>query len=281
MGKPYMIIKRTIHLLVKQFKFLLSVMSEPNLKKAEKILCIGGSTLNPNTLKNLRDALIQTEFLEEWTVIFANHTYFKLKSLEESIRKVYTDFDGLEVIPVYENSLYKIEKGKIYIIPDPKFSDIMVDVKFDVRGCIPVLKVTHICNSSFEEMQQTDTHRWMCEIDASGVERTYLPCIDKIMYEIANSKLTKFAGIVLCGLEGDGANGLQAIVSQGGMIAVQEPSECCHPIRGRETSSMPNVVLQLEPKCRRISLENQQIETISDWLIFLKADEKTNKNETI
>ena len=44
--------------------------------ETEKILCVGGSTLNPHTLEHLTKALMETHFLEEWAIIFTNHLYF-------------------------------------------------------------------------------------------------------------------------------------------------------------------------------------------------------------
>ncbi|WP_416672321.1 hypothetical protein [Egbenema bharatensis] len=69
-----------------------------NFKYAEKILCIGGSTLNSGTLENLRNSLIQTNFLEDWAIIFANHCYFNLQSAERYIEKINSDFEGLELV---------------------------------------------------------------------------------------------------------------------------------------------------------------------------------------
>ena len=183
--------------------------------KDEKILCIGGSTLNLNTLKHLTEALIKTNFLKEWAIIFTNHLYFKTKNVEEYTEKIGKDFKGLDIVFVYEKSKcpYTVEKGKIYIIPDSSDTDMCIDVTFETQNEVSILKVE--CTPNDELMDAyfkglTGSH-WMDKPDASGKTRGYQPCIDKIMTEVATSRLSKVAGIVLCGLDGDGAYGLQEI----------------------------------------------------------------------
>ena len=236
--------------------------------KTKKILCIGGSTLNPNTLKYLRDALLKTNFLEEWAIIFTNHLYFKTKDVKKYKTQIHDDFRGLNLVFVYEKSKcpYAVEKGKIYIIPDSSDTDMCIDVTFEIQNKIPILKVECTPNDELNDAYfkgLTGSH-WMDKPDASGKTRCYQPCIDKMMTEVANGKLGKVAGIVLCGLDGDGAYGLQEIARHGGEIAVQEPSECNNPLIGKATSSMPHACLSVASNCRQISLES--VATISDWL---------------
>lgn len=249
----------------------------PDLK-SEKILCIGGSTLNPDTLKYLREALIKTKFLEEWTIIFVNHLYFKTQIVEIYKEKIRDDFEGLDIVFVYEKSKcpYTVEKGKIYIIPDSSDTDMCIDVTFEIQSGIPILKVEYTSNDEFLDAYfkgLTGSH-WMDKPDASDKRRVYQPCIDKMMYEVANGNLRKVAGIVLCGCDGDGAYGLQEIARHGGKIAVQAPTECYHPKQKDTTSSMPNTCLSILQNCGRISLES--VESISDWLMDVLVDKDIN-----
>ena len=238
--------------------------------KTEKILCVGGSTLNLKTLEYFSEALIETQFLEEWAIIFTNHLYFKTKDVQAYRKKIRDDFRELDLVFVYEESRfpYTVEKGKIYVIPDSTSSTWM-DVKFDVQDGIPILDS---CPYDIDIRDQIfGTHWWQNTLDAAGNLRKYQPCIDKMMIEVAKCKLGKVAGIVLCGLEGDGAYGLQEIARHGGEIAVQEPLECG---RKEGTSSMPNTCLSILENCRRISLES--VESISDWLMDLLVDKDIN-----
>ncbi|OIP70950.1 MAG: hypothetical protein AUK48_13095 [Oscillatoriales cyanobacterium CG2_30_44_21] len=237
---------------------------------AKKILCIGGSTLNPDTLKYLREALIKTKFLEEWAIIFVNHLYFKTQIVEICKEKIRDDFEGLDIVFVYEKSKcpYTVEKGKIYIIPDSMSNlNQWIDVKFRCQEGIPILDV---CPYDADIDNQTFGIHWLTTLDAAGKQRNYQPCIDKMMIEVAKYKLSKIAGIVLCGLDGDGAYGLQEIARCGGKIAVQDPTECFHPKKKDTTSSMPNTCLLTTPNCRQISLES--VGSISKWLIDLLAN---------
>ncbi len=101
----------------------------------------------------------------------------------------------------------------------------------------------------------------------------YLPDIDKVMEDIANSynKLNKIAGLIICGLDADGADGLNKIKNSGGDTAVQLPDECCHPIRQKTTFQMPEAAININPNHQIISLENTpgQI-TLAQWLSKIK-----------
>ncbi|MBX9259126.1 hypothetical protein H1Q63_35270 [Desmonostoc muscorum CCALA 125] len=99
-----------------------------------------------------------------------------------------------------------------------------------------------------------------------------MPCIDKFMSEVAASKTDhkKIAALLLCGLHGDGANGLKEIKNKGGETAVQLPDECCHYQR-KNTDSMPKTALQIEPNHQIVTLEDKPDSLkLSDWLSSIK-----------
>ncbi|MFM7406724.1 MAG: chemotaxis protein CheB [Cuspidothrix sp.] len=103
-----------------------------------------------------------------------------------------------------------------------------------------------------------------------------MPCIDKFMSEVAASKSKPtIAALLLCGLFGDGANGLQAIQNIGGYTAVQFPDECCREELGIDkynTSSIPNTALKIEPKHQIVTLEGKpNYLTLFDWLCNIKS----------
>ncbi|BCL33948.1 chemotaxis protein CheB [Nostoc sp. MS1] len=102
-----------------------------------------------------------------------------------------------------------------------------------------------------------------------------MPCIDKLMDEVAASKSKpKIAALLLCGLYGDGANGLKAIQNIGGYTAVQFPDECCREELGIDkykTSSIPKTALQIEPKHQVVTLESKpNYMTLFNWLCSIK-----------
>ena len=103
-----------------------------------------------------------------------------------------------------------------------------------------------------------------------------MPCIDKFMSEVAASKSKPtIAALLLCGLYGDGANGLQAIHNIGGYTAVQFPGECCREELGIDkynTSSIPNTALKIEPKHQIVTLEGKpNYLTLFNWLCNIKS----------
>ncbi|WP_071192616.1 chemotaxis protein CheB [Trichormus sp. NMC-1] len=104
-----------------------------------------------------------------------------------------------------------------------------------------------------------------------------MPCIDKIMSEVAASKnLDKIAALLLCGLHGDGAMGLQRIKENGGCTAVQLPGECFKEKLGNATASMPKTALDIEPSHQIVTLEDKPNEDaprhlkLSEWLYTIK-----------
>lgn len=98
-----------------------------------------------------------------------------------------------------------------------------------------------------------------------------MPCIDKFMSEVAASKCKfQIAALLLCGLFGDGANGLKKIKNSGGYTAVQLPEECCHNQYGQATSSMPTTALQIDSH-QTVTLEDKPDHLkLSDWLSRIK-----------
>ncbi|MBD2693126.1 hypothetical protein H6G68_15440 [Anabaena catenula FACHB-362] len=89
----------------------------------------------------------------------------------------------------------------------------------------------------------------------------------------ASTNQAVIAGLLLCGLFGDGAKGLKEIKKKGGHTAVQYPGECCHEIRGKDTATMPNTALNIvEPNEHDIvTLERTPYKTtLSQWLSDLK-----------
>lgn len=99
-----------------------------------------------------------------------------------------------------------------------------------------------------------------------------MPYIDKFMSEVAASESKpKIAALLLCGLHGDGANGLKEIKNNGGYTAVQLPDECCHNQLGNSTSSMPKTALDIEQSHHIVTLEDNPDHTkLSDWLTTIK-----------
>jgi hypothetical protein len=252
-------------------------MTSPNSQVANKILCIGGSTFNPHTPNKIRDALKKTNFLEEWAVFFVNHSYFKLSDPKNSIQvyknKIISEWSGINVIFIDSQKKYSIQKNCVYILPDSGMynQNHWLYAHFSINQNIPTIEIPTPQTS----YQLLDT--WISKNPnyACGNERNllYLPDIDKVMENIANSykKLNKIASLIICGLDGDGADGLNKIKNSGGDTAVQLPDECCNPIRQKTTSQMPEAAININPNHQIISLENTpgQI-TLSQWLSKIK-----------
>ena len=252
---------------------------------ADKILVIGGSTYNPCTPCKIRDALAATDFLEEWAIIFANHGYFRLHDDKYDINayelKTYWEFQGASVVLIRKLKNYLVEKNNIYILPDPSPSNWSAAIQSWIVTftTLPGSPVITVPNS-----QTVEERKWLEELespegfspnlynpedyDASPTLRTYQPCIDKVMIEVARSNLSKKAGLILCGKGGDGAYGLREIKANDGETAVQIPCECQKP---DVTDSMPNTALNLNPSHHRVSLEDSHsTNTLTKWLHDIK-----------
>lgn len=229
---------------------------------ANKILCIGGSTFNPRTPSKIRDALRKTNFLEEWAVFFVNHLYFKLNQSKNKIQNdkniIMKEWSGINVVFIDSQQKYSIQKNCVYILPDSGMYDPnhYLYAHFSINQNIPTIEIPTPQTSD----QLLDT--WISQNPnyACGNQRNiwYLPDIDKVMEDIANSynELNKIAGLIICGLDGDGADGLNKIKNSGGDTAAQLPDECCHPIRQKATSQMPKTAMNINPNHQIVSLEN-------------------------
>ncbi len=200
----------------------MNTQSSPQL--AKKILCIGGSTFNTGTPTIIKDALQDSNFLDEWTVIFANHDYFrcfspKFGSIEHDKSELSKDFGDLasklvflgdqEITQSYHENVYR---GKFYIIPDSriKLDELIVyteqesiQMPPDDSDIVPNSNffLTFLCYEGFPVIEISteltkNSKVWLqCwnqlsdfsveDYDASDTPRLYQPCIDKIMAELA------------------------------------------------------------------------------------------------
>ncbi|MCT7953263.1 hypothetical protein NG798_26035, partial [Ancylothrix sp. C2] len=203
-------------------------------------------------------------------IIFVNHLYFKLSEDKAAIcKKIQNEWLGANVSFVDQIGHYSINTNTLYILPDPSSVE---EHEFMYADCLEqngqvMLQVLQ----PQSWLKKLDQWWEQNESDAGNNERLYMPCIDKIMMELADVK-TKIkdltiAGLILCGCDGDGAYGLKAIKNQGGETAVQNPKECKHD--KRESSSMPNTALDIdkEPKHKTILIEgNSDIISLTQWL---------------
>jgi len=252
-------------------------ISNNDEKAAHKILCIGGSTFNTGTPTKIKDALVKTNFLQEWAVIFVNHDYFKIsyKPEENKIIKNQRQNEWHEVRIKFVEQVgdHLIHTNNVYILPDP-FKVIPAEENEDdwrYADCIEkngqIMLQVLPPQSSYNKVDQ-----WFKQnkLDAGNNERLDMPYIDKFMMELANVKTNitdlTIAGLILCGLGGDGAYGLKAIKDKGGETAVQNPGECSH-CQKRETRSMPDTAIKQDPTHQKISIEGStNCISLTDWL---------------
>ncbi|MCT7986401.1 hypothetical protein NG796_24325 [Laspinema sp. A4] len=251
-------------------------------KAVQKILCIGGSTLNKGTIEKIKDALIETKFLQKWAVIFVNHDYFKIsyKPAETQISKdkIQKESHGINIKFLEQVGDHLIHKNNVYILPDPSKVLPAEENEEDWRSADCIEKNGQVMlqvlepQSSFEKYDQWFENK---RCDAGGKERSFdtMPYIDKFMKELADVttkiKDVKIAGLILCGLGGDGAYGLKEIKNKGGATAVQNPGECLHPKRGKTTCSMPHTALTLDKNSphQKISIKgNSEVMSLIQWL---------------
>jgi hypothetical protein len=114
-------------------------MTDKSSKPARKILVIGGSSYNENTLEKIGQALIDSNFLDEWAVIIAIHKLLKLNAKKKSPNNNAVPYKDIslaqEIIPYIKDrlSLYgtlksdiicitqpgqiRVETGNIYVLP--------------------------------------------------------------------------------------------------------------------------------------------------------------------
>lgn len=284
---------------------------------ARKIFVIGGSTYNEKTLEKIRQALIDSKFLDEWAVIIAIHKYLRLNDQQYSLtsfeNKIKSELSSSNFNPkislITKPGQIIVETGSIYVLPDPGMNINNRYVETSFMDDNAQLKICAERSTTFLE----ESKQWFLnnQFDASGIKRIMtakdflsfapeklplinasnlsqlrvkasrvsptkvlyqdMPCIDKLMSEVAASKSQpKIAALLLCGLHGDGANGLKEIKNNGGDTAVQLPDECCHQTR-INTSSMPKTALEIEPNHQRVTLEDKpDYLKLSDWLSSIK-----------
>jgi hypothetical protein len=277
-------------------------ISKNDEKAAHKILCIGGSTFNLGTVEKIKDALEKTKFLEEWAVIFVNHDYFKIsdKQAENKINKdkIQHEWEGSNINFVDQIGNHAININTVYILPDPSKlpgeldfvpkqldfvpkedeSNLPIIASKDWRYADCIEKNGQVILQVLDPQSSHDKSYDWCEknlLDGGGNQRNLdtMPYIDKFMRELADVttkiKGVKIAGLILCGLGGDGAYGLKAIKDKGGNTAVQNPGECSHPKREKTTRSMPDTAIAInkKPKHQKISIEgNSCVISLTEWL---------------
>lgn len=280
-------------------------ISNTENKAAHKILCIGGSTLNKGTTSKIKDALIKTNFLQEWAVIFVNHSYFWVygNPMEEATKEYYIEqiteeWGSLSLVFVDKENIYSVNKNQIYILPS--FNLTLSKSEEDLFGLFVECKEENKL-VKLETVESKGVHKnmgdWLQENSVDALNKPRLkeelnsyqlemPCIDKIMMELADVK-TKIedltiAGLILCGRYGDGAYGLKEIKDKGGNTAVQNPKECqgksrltiktagtTHEYPDPKTDSMPYTALNIdkEQKHQTISIKEESgVISLTEWL---------------
>lgn len=244
-----------------------------------KILCIGASTYNEGTPNKINNALIETNFLEEWSVIIAIHNYFRLyeRNIDRIKQKILNEhFENSPVTLVDQVQDYIVKSGNIYIIPDSMYCEEKhIYTKIKVKNKFIIIK------SSESKNLMNETSQWIERRTSSNYsllesfdDNDYnLPCIDKIMTELSYTKSQKIAGLILAGMGKDGAEGLTAIAKVGGRIAIQNPDECfAKRANDKDTGSMPREAIK-QVKQNQINYHliklNQQSLLVS-WLQSIK-----------
>lgn len=97
------------------------------------------------------------------------------------------------------------------------------------------------------KLRLTEDHRVMLEPDPVG-DRSYSPCIDAAMAEMARGFGPRAAAIVFSGMGDDGAEGARAIAGAGGEVWAQDAGSCA-------ISSMPDSAAETGVVSRRGSPE--------------------------
>ena len=298
-------------------------------KPARKILVIGGSSYNENTLQKIGQALIDSNFMDEWAVIIAIHQLLRLKGevlLQEGddttikSRLSLSKTLDLKIKCITSPQVVKVETGYIYVLPCP---ELPIDEKYLYTSFLGSSYQLKICAETSRKAQK-EFETWLLHnpFDAFNTKRRMtlhdqasgewenlpsvlseenklkeqnnakkelettpqetvvyqdMPCIDKFMSEVATStSQPTIAGLLLCGLFGDGAKGLKEIKKKGGHTAVQYPGECCKKElkeKANATATMPNTALEIvEPNEHDIvTLEGTPDKTtLSQWLSDLK-----------
>lgn len=239
-------------------------------KPANKILCIGASTYNIGTPKSISQALKDTNFLDDWAVIIAIHLYLKIDKLEPQKELITNHFNDIKhkLVFVDSHSTYSVQKGYLYVLPD-SFSFWVSDVEKKVF-------VRIITDNNAIKIQASNSEDIFTE-DFNYIDEQaepYLPCIDKIMIQLAENNTKVTAGLLLAGCGADGAKGMLAIKNKGGKTGVQNPDECYRQ-KDRDTTSMPRAAIE-EAKNAGVSHEkitlkrSNEIKTLTQWLESIK-----------
>jgi CheB methylesterase len=242
---------------------------------AKKILVIGGSTHNPCTPSRIRDAFLETSFLEEWAIIFANHNYFRIQDTNNSISEFETgithQFWGLNLVFIQALGNYKLARNWVYIIPDIIPTSLTLNSDCDDWTYTIAKRQDFIeIGVSSQEASLDDTYNTPVNLNP------YSPNIDQVMTEVSHSyergECTNIAGLLLCGKDDDGARGLLSIKQRGGHTAVQMPSECHHPNpKAINTNSAIALAKQQGISHESVFLENPHSSyTLTDWLCQIK-----------
>ena len=245
-----------------------------------KILCIGASTYNDGTPNKINNALIKTNFLEEWAVIIAIHNYFRLyeKNICGIKQEILNEhFENSQIILVDRVQDYVVESGNIYMFPDSMYcQEKPIHTKIEVKNQSIIIKSSDSENLINETSQWIDRHSSLLNDSLLGSYDDYdcyLPCIDKIMTELSQTKFQKLAGLILAGMGKDGAEGLTAIAKIGGHIAIQNPDECfAKRANDKDTGSMPREAIKQakQNKINYQSIELNQQSSLVNWLQSIK-----------
>ncbi|WP_353933021.1 chemotaxis protein CheB [Okeanomitos corallinicola TIOX110] len=257
----------------------MNLESSTQIEPATKILCIGASTYNTGTPQVISQALQETNLLNDWAIIWAVHDYFVIPKKENCINDIINyNFHEIKehLIFVDENFNYLIQKGYLYILPDSYWVNAYPEKRIISRIIIDK-NILMIEASNSEEIYQEEFDYVDNIENPNGIDN--LPCIDKIMIQLADNHTGKIAGLLLAGLGKDGAKGMLAINRKGGKTAVQNPEECKHD-RRNNTYSMPITAIteaKNEGRSHEIITLNIQkqantndIKTLTEWLEFIK-----------
>lgn len=244
------------------------------VERMTNILCIGASTYNIGTPEKIMDALIKTNFLQNWAVIITIHKYLPLcpaQNLQKQKTHIINGFyKNGAVILIDSVNKYQLEKGKIYVLPEslwccPPETGIWTEISA-CNGSVSIYASNSI-DICTEEMAAMNN---LVDKEGGG----YLPSINRVMCQLIDKSTNKVAGLILAGKGTDGSEGLLNIKNHGGVTAVQNPCECYRE-GTTGTDSMPRNALQLASNHgfnhEIISLGNTEgIKNLADWLVEIK-----------
>ncbi|MEB3312504.1 MAG: chemotaxis protein CheB [Snowella sp.] len=198
------------------------------------VLCIGASTYSEGTPQKINEALKSSNFLEKGSVIFTCHKYFPLYSepgyprlirqqlnqWKEEIKEQH--FPDCQLFFIDDiNTLYNIQSGYIYILPDTFFTSV------EYSEYTPFEVGIHQENNNLRIQCFARNFNLMRYYELFTDDIRYLPCIDLIMGQFSKTDVSNKLGLILAGMEQDGAKGLTEIGRKGGKIAIQDQDEYC------------------------------------------------------